>query len=393
MNVLHYCSSLRLELGGVARAVLDLAVRTAERGHRVVIASPEAQDVPAEWPRSAEGGERVPSLVELPAPAARLGRFTGAQMAECLTPLISAADIVHLHTPWDLSNLSLAGRCVRSGTPYVVSAHGMLDDWSMAQRSLKKRVFHFLFARRLLERSAFVHCTAQAEFDQARKWFGSGRGEVAPLLFDLAPFRELPGPGLAEGAYGLAAGGPPIVLFLSRLHYKKGPDVMLDAAGLLRDRGIEALTVFAGTGEPDYERQLRAQAKRLGLGEDRVRFVGMVSGDEKVSLYERAQVFALPTSQENFGFVFPEALACNTPVITTRGVDTWPELEGSGGSVIVERSPEAFADAIAQLLTDADRAVAMGRSGRAWVMKTFDADAIGARYESLYQSAISCVQK
>ena len=393
MKVLHYCSSLRLELGGVVRAVLDLALCTAERGHEVVVVCPDARDVPADWPRgegfSAEAASRgVPSVVTIPSPAASFGRFSSAQLSSVIEPLVRAAGVVHLHTPWDLANLSWASACAASGTPYAVSPHGMLDDWPMAQKGLKKRVFHRLFAKRLLERAAFVHCTAGAELDQARKWFPKGRGVVAPLLFDLAPFRALPGRALAAERFGLTEDGRPVVLFLSRLHYKKGPEVFIDAAGLLRDRGVDALMVLAGSGDEPYERELRARASRLGLGDDRLRFVGMVSGTEKVSLYQRAEIFALPTSQENFGFVFPEALACETPVITTRGVDTWPELESSGAAVIVERTPEAVAEVIASLVGDADRIAGMGAAGRRWVLETFEADAIGALYESLYRDAI-----
>jgi phosphatidylinositol alpha-1,6-mannosyltransferase len=98
--------------------------------------------------------------------------------------------------------------------------------------------------------------------------------------------------------------------------------------------------------------------------------------------------FALPTSQENFGFVFFEALASGTPVVTTRGVDTWEELVGSGGGVVAENNPRAFADALATLLTDPDRAARMGAAGRAWALRHFDhADTI-SDYEALYRACL-----
>ena len=107
----------------------------------------------------------------------------------------------------------------------------------------------------------------------------------------------------------------------------------------------------------------------------------------KTSLYELADVFSGPTSQENFGFVFPEALACGTPVITTAGVDIHPELTASGGAVITERTAAAFADATQELLEDPGRRATMGEAGRAWVFKDLDPQAVAARYERLYDAA------
>jgi glycosyltransferase involved in cell wall biosynthesis len=115
-----------------------------------------------------------------------------------------------------------------------------------------------------------------------------------------------------------------------------------------------------------------------------VEFVGHVGGPMKVSLYEACDLFALPTSQENFGFVFPEALASGTPVITTKGVDIWPELLESGGSSIVEGTPESFAAEMAKLIDDSELRRRMAESGRPFVMRVFDEQRLIERYEALY---------
>ena len=114
-------------------------------------------------------------------------------------------------------------------------------------------------------------------------------------------------------------------------------------------------------------------------------FVGHVGGALKISLYEWADVFVLPTSQENFGLVLPEALACRTPVITTKGVDIWPELEASGGAVIVDAEPSTLAKEIKAMLEEADRRKQMGERGRQWVMERLTPQVIVYAYESLYR--------
>ena len=123
-------------------------------------------------------------------------------------------------------------------------------------------------------------------------------------------------------------------------------------------------------------------AKRLGGS---VEFLGFVSGREKVSLYQAADLFVLPTHQENWGFVLLESLACSTPVVTTRGVDIWPELEASGGAVIVEPTAGAVAGAVTELLGDRKRRRVMERRGRRWVLENLDVARVVGQYEQLYQ--------
>jgi len=99
-------------------------------------------------------------------------------------------------------------------------------------------------------------------------------------------------------------------------------------------------------------------------------------------------VFALPTSQENFGLVFPEAMASGTPVITTKGVDMWPELLGSGAASIVEATPEAFAAEIAAIVGDRARRGEMAAKARPFAMRTFDEAAVAAQYEQMYSDLV-----
>jgi len=384
MKIIHFLKDVRLADGGVVRAMLDMCELLARAGDDVRIAACDAQDVPEEW-RGDKAG--VPRLVELSRPRWPLGLLDPSAIA-ALRPVVQDADVVHLHTPWDVANLQVAKLASAAGVPYVLTVHGMLDDWSMAQRGVKKRLYLVLAGRRLLESARFVHCTAEAELTQASRWFPRGASRVIPCIFDLTPYRALPGPDAARRRWPVLAGEGPVILFLSRLHYKKGPDVLIDTAAALRDQGFAFHLMLAGTGDYDYLSQLRKRAERAGLALQTT-FAGLVVGDEKLSLYQAADVFVLPTSQENFGIVFPEALATRTPVVTTRGVDIWPELEKSGGAAIVDRDPTALAECIGALLTDSARRETMGEAGCAWVFETFADERLVGRYRSMYEDARS----
>ena len=389
MRITHFLTRFNLADGGVVRAVLDMSALLASRQHDVTVLTCDDTDIPEAWKQGSPG---MPRVVRVAPPSRPLGLFSPAQLAD-LDLHLTGADVLHLHACWTTANNQLARSAQRHRTPYILSVHGMLDDWCMSQKTLKKKVYLALGGRRTLEEASLVHCTATAELEQSRKWYPRGRGTVVPLIFDLDPYRSLPGPDLADAAYGPAGTGDlepslPTVLFLSRIHLKKGVDVLIDAAAELKRRGIACRTIIAGTGDAPYEAEMRARISALGLQHD-VRMIGLVTGATKVSLYQRAAVLAIPTSQENFGFVFPESLACRTPVVTTRGVDIWPELEASGGAIIADRTPSAFADAIASILADPQKQQAMGERGRAWVLEHLDPDSIAQRFEVMYAEARS----
>lgn len=386
LKVAHLAPPFRLELGGVVRAVLDLAGEMSRQGHDITLATWDATDAPQDWNN---GNPDTPRILKIDPPA-RLGKLTPNSI-KLLTRLFKSCDAVHFHTPWEPSNIPAAKICRQLKIPYFVSIHGMLDDWSMSQRALKKRLFLALGARKMLENAAAVHCTAEAELTQSKRWYPNGRGVVVPLVFDIAPYRDLPGPELARKAFDIDR-SKPVVLFLSRVHVKKGVHILVETAKLLTERGIDAQFLIAGTGDEDYANQIKQQIASSNL-ESRVRMLGMVKGTEKLSLYQAADVFALPTSQENFGFVLPEALACMTPAITTKGVDIWPELEGSGSSVIAEQNAEAFAAAITKLLQDETRQREMGSKGRDWVLTTLDPEVVSGRYASLYKEASQTIAR
>ena len=201
------------------------------------------------------------------------------------------------------------------------------------------------------------------------------------------PFADLPGPGPAREKFGIVS-DEPIVLFLSRLHYKKGVERLIEAAELMQRDNVPCRFLIAGTDleQGAYERKLKDMTTSRGL-DDRVSFLGFVDGLDKISLYQAADLFILPTSQENFGFVLFEALAASTPVLTTRGADTWPELEASGGSLIIDAKPLTIVRAIQELMADPRRRHMMGESGRAWVFKNLSGAAVIRQYEDLYEAA------
>ena len=381
MKILHSIAQIDFRSGGPVRAVLDLSECLARRGHRIDVMAKYGPDTPESW-KNPDSPTRV---IALGTPERFRAWYAGSSL-ERIRAAVAEADVVHLHGIWTPQNTQFARIARELGKPYVVSCRGMLDDWCMDQRRPKKLVYlKFMGGSKMLNNAALVHCTAEGELRQSAKWFPGSTGRIIPNLLSLDPYRDLPGDGPARAKFPQLDGPEPTLLFLSRLHYKKGVEHLIDAARILRDNGTPHRVLIAGKGDDDYEARLRAQVDRLGLG-DLVSFLGMVIGDEKVSLYGAADLFVLPTSQENFGFVFFEALAAGCPVLTTRGVDTWPELQ-EAGSLIIEQDAQRIAEAVVTVTADRAARDRLGERGRAWVFEHMDPERIADSFERFYEEA------
>ncbi len=383
MRIVHAITSVDLRLGGTARAVIDLAEAVAARGHEVTVITANEIDVPSAWRDGALG--RPKSIVDHgPFPVLSLRGASDETRAA-----LRSADVVHFHAMWEIFNVRLAAECRALGVPYVTSPHGMLDDWCMAQRPWKKRLHLALRGRELLERAAFVHCTAAAELQQSARWFPRGRGRVVANLMQLDAFASLPGAAEAVAQFPALSQHAVRLLFLSRVAPKKGVEHLVDAVAQLINEGVDAVALIAGGEDASYRAALDQRAKDLGIT-DRVVYLGHVGGTLKLSLIQACDMMVIPSSQENFGFVFFEALAAGTAVVTTDLVDTRDELHASGGAVIVKQNGAAVSAGIREVLRrkTANCTDPMDLAGaRAWVFRELDPTAVTAQFDAMYRDA------
>lgn len=366
LNILHWLDLWWREIGGPIRSVAALAEAMHRRGHRVTVATADARDVPSTWWKG--DGPAVAAV--------RHGRFgdldrsSNARMRE----LVREADVVHLNGVWEPTSATVA-RIARSvGRPYLVTPRGVLDDWSMTRGWMKKRLHLAVAGGRMLRRAHAVHCTAAGEARQVDRLVPGTRLAVIPNLLDLESLLAL----------SRRESESPRILFLGRVHPKKGLDRLLDAIALL-DPPFARLDV-AGGGDERHVAPIRRQVDRLGIG-DRVEFHGHVEGPALLELMSRAWLMALPTSQENFGNALFECLAAGLPVVTSDDLDTSPELRRSGGAILVPRDSRAIADAVSRLLGDAGGRRGLGVHGREWIRTSMDPRFIADRYELLYERA------
>ena len=209
-----------------------LVYRAGRAGHEVTLVAYDSPDVPSDW----NGQNGKPKVAWIPA-AFRSNFFVPHQAVRIWRDLLAGGGVAHLHCPWTASNIQMSRVARRLGVPYIVSIHGMLDDWSMSQGGLKKRLFLSVGGRRYMRAANRLHYTAAAEREQAERWVPGSTAAVLPYLVDLAPFQSLPGQEPARAAFAALGGDEPKLLFLSRLHEQKGVHLLIEAAALLRQKG------------------------------------------------------------------------------------------------------------------------------------------------------------
>lgn len=368
-------------MGGVVAHVSDLARLIQDAGHSVTIATPHADPHPANL-----DGDAAPTLISLGSLVYR-GKLLSRDQIKAFMSMANKSDMVHLHETWDPRAVQLASHLRKAGIPYAATPHGMLDEWCMAHHPGRKKAFLSLFGKRYFAGAAATLFCAQGELDQAGWHIDTSKGHVVPAATDLTDFQELPGPEIARTTVAGCAGEAPVVLFLSRIERKKGLEVLVDAMPLVLKKHPSAQLVVAGPGEPNYVDGIKQRINDHGI-ETNTHLIGLIRGAAKVSLYERASMLALPTQQENFGLVLTECLAAKTPIITTKAVDIWPELQACNGGCLIGRTPSAFADAICTLIEDPTRAQRMGESGRSWVMTALSSENLSKQFLGIYGSVV-----
>ena len=193
---------------------------------------------------------------------------------------------------------------------------------------------------------------------------------------------DLPDLHTVERLYGLR-GSQRTVLFLSRIHPKKGIDLLLQAWLGLQDQHPGWRLVIAGKGEPEHVAEVQALARTLGVA--RVEFPGPLYGDSKTRAYGEADVFVLPTHSENFGMVVAEALSHACPAIVSQGAP-WPGLVTQQCGWWVRNTVEALGDALADAMSRSPEELhSMGLRGREWMARDYGWKSVGERMDASYR--------
>ena len=341
-DVLHVVPYMHPRAGGPPVVVDRLCRRLTDRGWTSRVISTDTFSDPGDrsWLEAYEG--HYPLEVY---PSRGPGSYSYSRsLAAQLDRLVPQCRLVHLHTVWTYPTWAAMKACRRHGVPYVVMPHGMLDPYSLERKWLKKQLYGRLIEWPNLRRAKAMIYTHDAERQLAESSIaGLPSGYIVPLGSDEPPQagrNVLAEEFLCEHPH---LRGRAVVTFLSRLHPKKGLDLLIPAFADLVTRRPSAHLVLVGPGEESYVQRLRQMVEQFSIAES-VTFIGPLEGRAKWAALAASNVFVLPSFQENFAIVVVEAQRMGVPVVLSRRVNIWEDIVSGGGGVACDLNLQSISD-------------------------------------------------
>lgn len=379
------------EASGVPRIVSELANAMGRRGVAVPVYTAECGG------RKATDHMLTPPASCIAYRGLWLGRLSWSpKLRRRIIADMPQFEVVHNHSLWMLPNHYASEVAARQNKPVIFTAHGTLEPWAIARSGWKKRLAASWFQRRDLEQAACIHVNSVSEIAGVRAWGLKNPVAVIPNGVHVPPPRDAAAAERFVAEYPHLRGRR-IVLFLSRLHEKKGLKHLIEGwARVHRDMSDWHLVIVG----PDdgYEMQLKQAIATQNLS-DSVTLTGPRSGEAKRQALAAAELFVLPSFSEGFSMAVLEALAAELPVLITPGCN-FPEVERRGVGRVVAADVDGVEQGLRELLSfDTAELRQMGRRGRAMVENGYTWDQVAGETLELYRWLIDggpapvCVEK
>lgn len=391
LKTLHVISSVATRSGGPATVLLQLSRQQARDGHQVTLCTTN-RDAPS-------GLLPVPCNVPIVRDGVTTWHFASQSfplrfsrtMATWLHANIREFDVVHVHGLYRFPTTFAAWCARRTGTPYLICPHGSLDPFLHQQSHYNlvlKRLYERLFDRPNLDGASAILYTAEEERQKASALKLKARAVVVPNGLAWDDYETLP----PAGGFRARAGIPehaPLVLFLGRINFKKGLDLLVPAFAQVLRAVPDARLAIVGPDNEGYGRSVRRWCNEQGI-RSHTTFVDHLDPESVRQAYVDADVFALPSYSENFGMTVAEAMACRCPVVISDQVNIWREVKRAGAGQVTRLDIPEIADALTALLrSDEDTLHATGEAGRKLVKQQYTWAQISQQLTQVYETLSS----
>ena len=391
MRVLHVIQAWSMKFGGICTVVRDLVHEQAQAGVEVTVATTNIDtprggvlDVPVNQPVT----WKCATIHCFPVQCVTL--MFSTQLMSYLRLHCAEFDIIHIHGLYRFPPTYAAYQARKQGVPHIIMPHGSLDPYLYKRSTwgsvLLKRGYERLFDIPNLNHANSIHYTAEEERRRASFLGLKAPSFVIPNGLNWDNFEQLPSRGAFRSK--LELGDEPLVLFLGRLHFVKGLDLLVPAFAQVHQHCPEARLAIVGPDNDNYGNQVKSWVREQRL-EQSVFFVDALDGAEVIQAYVDADVFVLPSYTEIFGMTVVEAMACKLPVVISDQVNIHNEVTESGGGLVTHCDVDEVAKGIAGLLGDADKRRSMGEAGRTFVRQQYSLDRIVARLAKEYEAVIT----
>jgi glycosyltransferase involved in cell wall biosynthesis len=358
---LHICNGLDPQRdGGMVPSILGMTGALGRLRGDVTIVTPTPSRLEA---------ASIPSVLTLRGPETDLEKS------------VRTAGVVHLHGLWQAHTRRAARAARAARVPYLIAAHGMAEPWALRHKRWKKRIYLALVEARNLRRASCLHALSRPEIDHLRKIAPWTPVCFVPNGVDLDPLKNLP-PRAELEAQCPELVGKFVLLFFSRVHVKKGLDLLADALSPISSAFPELHLVIAGKDDGALSPFCDRMAE-LGLTR-RMTYLGHISGHRARQVWAAADAFILPSYSEGFSMAILEAMACRLPCLITIPCH-FPEAADAGAAVVVSPDSTSITRGLHELLerTNDERAH-LGQNGRKLVEAHYTWDRQAERLAAVY---------
>jgi len=328
MKILQIVPSLDPACGGPNEVTRQISIVLESMGHRGDVATMDTQDAP--WLRG------FPVQVYALGPG-KMRYGYSERFVPWLRKHAGEYDAVIVRGIWQYTSYGTWKALKGTDTPYFIFTHGMLDPWfkrTYPLKHLKKLLYWQLREQKVLRDAQKVLFTSKQERIMARKTFPFYRCDEEVVVYGTAvpPQRTNARVGRFFDEFPVLK-GKRLILFLGRIHPKKGCDLLIKAFARVARGDGELHLVMAGPDQIHWSGRLKKECARKNI-KDRVTWTGMLSGDLKWGAFHSAEAFILPSHQENFGIAVAEALGCGLPVLISNKVNIWREIQEDGAGMV-----------------------------------------------------------
>lgn len=308
------------------------------------------------------------------------------QMRRALRRHLKEFDIVHIPAIWNFPTAIASYYCKKFEKPYIISPHGALQPCTISKKVWKKRPYYFLITKRNLNDARAICYLTDFEMKSCHQALGlKNIPFVVPNGIDLAPFNDLPNKEALGVRYPLL-NNKTVILFLGRIHWIKGLDILSKAFGNIARERKNVHLLMVGNNEGGVESKVRQWLQEAGV-EKEVTFTGILKGEDKLRAFAGSDIFVLPSYSEGFSMAILEAMACRVPVIITRQCN-FPEVDRYKGGFIIDPDEKQLTRSLLELLDFPEARRQMGENGWRLVREKFTWDKIAEQIIEMYESLL-----
>ncbi|MBT8763371.1 glycosyltransferase [Desulfohalobiaceae bacterium Ax17] len=308
------------------------------------------------------------------------------QMTRALRNNLNKFDLVHIVAVWNYPITAAAHYCKRYKKPYLISPRGLLYPYTTGKKSWKKWPYYHLMIKKTLRCASAIHYTTEDEKELCHRFLGlNNQAVVVPNGLELLKFEALPPGDEFFNTYPHLS-DKRLLLYLGRINWKKGLDILIEAFSYLVKNRKDAHLVLVGGDDGDgYKEKIERLVKKYGI-EKYVTFTGILSGSKKLAAYRAVEIFILPSYSENFGMVVVEAMACGCPVIISNRVGIYREVQQREAGMVIEPEVSEIVKAVELLLDNKGLKERISANGYDLVKSQYDIDKVAEKMIGVYES-------